>query len=84
MKALKATVEVLLDPRVIGRDASTEWSGPNADASAADFMSAVLSQVNGDTVLDWRYVGNQNQFGTYWTEVDVDPDNYEEGDFDNG
>lgn len=82
MKALRATVEILLNPRVIGREANTEWSGVNADACAADFMSAMLSDVNSDTVLDWRYVGNLNQFGTHWTEVDIDPDTYEEGDFD--
>jgi len=51
MKALKATVEILLDPRVIGPDADTEWK-EYPDASAADFMSAVLSDVNSDTVLD--------------------------------
>lgn len=82
MKALKATVTILLDPRVIGPDAQTEWGGPDSDASASDWMSAVLSEVNMDIVLDWGYeyppMGNVVE--TAWNEVEVDPDTYEEGD----
>ena len=74
MKALKATVTVILDPRVIGPEATTEWGGPHADANASDWMSAVMREANGDTVLDWRYT-------EHWTEIEVgDPEQYEEDD----
>lgn len=80
MKALKATVTVLLDPRVIGPEATTEWGGPLAYAAACDWMSAVMSEANSDTVLDWGYEGDSDgEGGTQWHVVDV-PDDYEEGD----
>lgn len=86
MKALKATVTILLDPRVIGPDAPTEWTGAMADAAACDWMSEVLSSVNMDTVLDWGYEGPVGGlFDPRWIEVEVDPDDYEEGEmFSNG
>jgi hypothetical protein len=74
MRAYKATVEILLDPRIVGPDASTEWTTP---ASAADGFSAMLSD-NPD-ILDWRYVRPVN--GTY-DVIDIDPDTYDEGDMD--
>lgn len=73
MKALKATVTILLDPRVIGPEAEGQWGGDAAFAAACDWGSAVFSEANMDTVFDWGYE-------TDWTEVEIDPDNYEEGE----
>jgi hypothetical protein len=80
MRALKATVTILLDPRVIGPDAQTEWGGYLSDAAAADWMSEVLSQINGEIVLDWGYDGESWQQENGWNIVDIEPEDYEEGE----
>lgn len=83
MKALRATVTLLLDPRVIGPDAQTEWK---TEASACDFVSELLSSTVSDTVLDWAYddpeafwVGGTG-LKTAWEAVEIgDPTSYQEG-----
>lgn len=82
--ALVATVTILLDPRVIGKEAETEWSGERAPAAACDWMSGLLSE-NPD-VLDWRYedkatVGEPLE-NYHWSEIVIDRDHYAEGDMD--
>jgi hypothetical protein len=49
MKAFVTTVQIVLDPRVVGPDAPTEWT---TSADVADWMSALLSE--NKNVLDCR------------------------------
>lgn len=78
MRAYTATIRVLLDPRVIGPDSSTEWKG---DDAAYDYLSEVLTFQQSATVLDWAYADHDGDGGPAWTEITVDPDAYTEGDF---
>lgn len=73
MKAYKATVEILLDPRIIGPDADTVWK---SSADAADFFSELLS--GNQDVLDWRYV----KVGGTYDVLQINPDTYIEGAMD--
>lgn len=82
--ALVATVTILLDPKVIGKEAETEWGGELAPAAACDWMSGLLSE-HAD-VLDWRYedkaaVGEPLEH-YHWSEIVIDRDQYTEGDMD--
>ena len=71
MKAYTTTVTVLIDPRKLGPDASSEHIYP---ASMYDFMSGLLSE--NEYILDWDYIGDE-----HLRLVDIDPDSYEEGEF---
>ncbi len=79
MKALRGAVVLLLDPRVVGPDAETEWQ--SADA-ACDYVSEVLTHQQQETVLDWAYVRlNDSPLDFGWEVVEVgDPAEYVEGE----
>ena len=79
MKALRASITILLDPRVIGPEAPTEWSGSQAEVSACDYISELLSDAQRDTVLDWAYqpIDRDRKWG--WELIEIDPHEYEEG-----
>lgn len=78
MRAYTATVRVLLDPRVIGPDAPTEWT---EDGSAYDYMTEVLTFQQSATVLDWAYAEHDADGGPAWKEIEIDPSAYVEGGF---
>lgn len=78
MRAYTATIRVLLDPRVIGPDSSTEWKG---DDAAYDYLTEVLTFQQSATVLDWAYAAHDGDGGPAWTEVEINPATYEEGEF---
>ena len=61
-----ATVQIIISPD----------AGVSSEAEAADWFSGLLS--DNDQVFDWSYlkVGGQN---LYPTSIQVDPENYEEG-----
>jgi hypothetical protein len=77
MRAIKATITVLLDPRVIGPEAESEWT---TESNASDYISSLLTESERHTVLDWAYVSQAALSMEPWREVEIgDPDKYEEG-----
>lgn len=77
MRALTATIRILLDPKVIGPEGQEGWNGGREEDAAFDYVSEVLTFQQTETILDWAYEPHDPA----WQEIEIDRDSYEEGDF---